>query len=170
MMKDTPHIADITRGERTDINTQINHHMQGLIKTDEELIYNFKSGDDQALEKLMERYKGQIKKWSQKLFVPGGDNDDLIQEGMIGLLKSIYDYQQGGGASFKTFANLCVNRHLSSFIKSSQRQKHTPLNSYLSIHEKSEEGGYENLPTTYDEQKNPEEFYLGKELDRKSVV
>lgn len=100
--------------------------------TDEQLILSAKN-DEGALEYLMEKYKNFVLKKSRPYFLIGADKDDLIQEGMIGLYKAIMDYKDDKNASFMTFANLCITRQIITAVKTSTRQKHMPLNSYLSL-------------------------------------
>jgi len=100
--------------------------------TDEQLAFNAKN-DEVALEFLIEKYKNFVLSKSRPYFLIGADKDDLIQEGMIGLYKAIIDYNEGKNASFKTFANLCITRQIITAVKASTRQKHIPLNSYLSL-------------------------------------
>jgi len=100
--------------------------------TDEMLVSHAKNSET-ALEYLIEKYKNFVLKKSRPYFLIGADKDDLIQEGMIGLYKAIMDYNGDKNASFKTFANLCITRQIITAIKTSTRQKHIPLNSYLSL-------------------------------------
>lgn len=102
-------------------------------KTDEEIVELIKSGDEQALTFLIERYKEFVNMKVSKYFIIGAEKEDIIQEGMIGLFKSIKGFDTNKQSSFKTFANLCIERQLITAIKSSKRQKHMPLNSYLSL-------------------------------------
>ena len=90
--------------------------------------------EDAAMEYLLEKYKPLVRQKTRKLFLIDGDKDDLIQEGMIGLLKAVRDYQVGKDAAFRTFADLCISRQLYSAIKKSNRLKNQPLNSYVSIY------------------------------------
>ena len=93
--------------------------------TDEQIISQIKEGDEQALSFLLDKYKDLVNSKVGKYFIIGAEREDIIQEGMIGLYKAI--------KGFKTFANLCIERQLITAIKSSNRQKHMPLNSYLSL-------------------------------------
>ena len=102
-------------------------------KTDEELIDIIKSGDKSASNYLINRYKNLVNIKVSKYYIAGAEKDDLIQEGMIGLFKAIKCYSPEQNNSFKTFANLCVDRQIITAIKTSNRQKHMPLNSYLSL-------------------------------------
>lgn len=101
--------------------------------SDEELITCVKSDDKIALDFLMEKYKKLVNVKVAKYFIIGAEKEDIIQEGMIGLFKAIQSYKPDKHNTFKTFANLCVERQLITAIKSSNRQKHMPLNSYLSL-------------------------------------
>ncbi|MBO8127228.1 MAG: RNA polymerase sporulation sigma factor SigH [Firmicutes bacterium] len=100
---------------------------------DVELVKSAQRGDEAALEKLLRRYERHVYLWTRPYFIQGGDEDDLFQEGMIGLYKAIRDYQ-GGTATFWSFAKLCVIRSVISAIKGTTRQKHIPLNSYTSLY------------------------------------
>ncbi len=101
--------------------------------TDEQIISQIKEGDEQALSFLLEKYKDLVNSKVGKYFIIGAEKEDIIQEGMIGLYKAIKNFDSGKQNTFKTFANLCVERQLITAIKSSNRQKHIPLNSYLSL-------------------------------------
>ena len=127
---------------------------------DEELISRFKNGESEILDYLMEKYKNMVRKKARTMFLIGGENDDLIQEGMIGLFKAVRDYQPDKDATFQTFASICVDRQIYNAIQSSNRQKHQPLNSYVSL---SEQGGEneEHLGDTWVE--NPESIIIDQE-------
>ena len=101
--------------------------------SDEDLITVIKSGDKFALEFLIEKYKELVNMKVSKFFMIGAEKEDIIQEGLIGLFKAVKNYNPEMQNSFKTFANLCIERQLITAIKSSNRQKHMPLNSYLSL-------------------------------------
>ncbi|MBS6194624.1 MAG: RNA polymerase sporulation sigma factor SigH [Clostridiales bacterium] len=101
--------------------------------TDEELLQMMQQGDDGVIEYLIEKYKPMVRQKARVLYLVGGDQDDLIQEGMIGLFKAVRDYRNDRDASFYTFAQLCVDRQIYHAIQSSNRQKHQPLNSYVSL-------------------------------------
>ena len=100
---------------------------------DEQLIRNLRAGETAITDFIMEKYKFLVKKHAKAMFLLGGENDDLIQEGMIGIFKAIRDYDIEQEASFYSFAELCVTRQMYTAIKLSQRQKHMPLNSYVSF-------------------------------------
>lgn len=101
--------------------------------SDEELINSIRADDKKALEFLICKYKDLVNSKVNKYFIIGAEKEDIIQEGLIGLYKAIKDYKDDKQNSFKSFANLCIERQLITAIKSSNRQKHMPLNSYLSL-------------------------------------
>ena len=117
--------------------------------TDEELIELIKTGDKHAIDFLIEKYKDLVNMKVGKYFMIGAEKEDIMQEGMIGLFKAIQSYKPDKQNSFKTFANLCVERQLITAIKTSNRQKHQPLNSYLSLsssaYDNDEENGNEMI-------------------------
>ena len=101
--------------------------------TDEEILKLIKTKDDEALDYLICKYKDIVNSKVNKYFIIGAEKEDIMQEGLIGLYKAIKDYNSEKQNSFKSFANLCIERQLITAIKSSNRQKHIPLNSYLSL-------------------------------------
>ena len=100
---------------------------------DEDLIEVIKFGDKYALEYLINRYKDLVNIKVSKYYIIGAERDDIVQEGLIGLFKAVKCYKPDQHNSFKTFANMCIERQLITAIKTSNRQKHMPLNSYLSL-------------------------------------
>lgn len=111
---------------------------------DEDLIKVIKSGDKYALDYLLEKYKELVNMKVGKYYIVGAEKEDILQEGMIGLYKAIKSFDGEKQASFKSFANICIERQLITAIKSSNRQKHIPLNSYLSLNT----AAYENEEDT----------------------
>jgi RNA polymerase sporulation-specific sigma factor len=111
----------------------------GALKTstgqeeDLKLIGQARSGRLAAFEAIISKYHGFVKLKASSYFMSGGDADDLVQEGLIGLTKAIRDYRDDREASFRSFAELCITRQIITAIKTASRQKHTPLNSYLSL-------------------------------------
>jgi RNA polymerase sporulation-specific sigma factor len=101
--------------------------------SDESLINLIKAGDNYAQNFLLEKYSNLVNVKATKFFLVGGENDDIVQEGMIGLYKAIKAFDSEKDNSFKTFANLCIERQLITAIKMSNRQKHIPLNSSFSL-------------------------------------
>ena len=100
---------------------------------DNELVLLAQSGDDMAMEELMGKYKNFVKGKSRTYFLIGADRDDIIQEGMLGLFKAIRDFKPDKQASFHSFAEICVTRQMITAVKTATRQKHTPLNNYISL-------------------------------------
>ncbi len=121
--------------------------------TDEELMKRLESGETGVTEYLLNKYKPLVKRQARTLYLIGGDNDDLIQEGMIGLFKAIRGYRAGGECSFYTFAELCVTRQMYTAVQASKRKKHAPLNGYVSLDEE---------PQILAEQ-NPEDMLIDQE-------
>ncbi len=109
--------------------------------SDEELIKRLRLGDEKIMDFVLDKYKPLVRKKANAMFLIGGDTDDLIQEGMIGLFKAIRDFKEEKEASFFSFAQLCITRQIYSAVEASNRKKHAPLNSYVSFYsETSEEG------------------------------
>ncbi|HET7579164.1 MAG TPA: RNA polymerase sporulation sigma factor SigH [Bacillales bacterium] len=100
---------------------------------DERLVVSVHEGNNQALEYLIDKYKNFVKAKARSYFLVGADREDIIQEGMIGLFKAIRDFQDDKLSSFKAFAELCITRQMITAIKTATRQKHIPLNSYVSL-------------------------------------
>ncbi|MCL6625975.1 MAG: RNA polymerase sporulation sigma factor SigH [Alicyclobacillus shizuokensis] len=101
--------------------------------TDEELVAAVHRGDNAALEFLVHKYRNFVRAKARSYFLIGADREDIVQEGMIGLFKSVRDYREDKLTSFKAFAELCVTRQIITAIKTATRQKHIPLNSYVSL-------------------------------------
>lgn len=100
---------------------------------DEEILLEIKNGNDTALEFLISKYKHLVNNKVTKYFIIGAEKEDIVQEGLIGLFKAIKDYDENKQNSFKSFASLCIERQIITAIKTSNRQKHLPLNSSLSL-------------------------------------
>lgn len=115
-------------------------------KTDNELISCAKQGNEEALECIFERYKDLINIKVSKYFIIGAEKEDIVQEAMIGLYKAVKNYEDDKKNSFKSFANLCIERQLITAIKTSNRQKHIPLNSSLSLNAAGFNNEDENVP------------------------
>src|SRR5690625_4872745 len=101
--------------------------------SDEEIVQLARDTDDQALEHLINKYKNFVRAKARSYFLIGADREDIIQEGMIGLYKAIRDFRPDKLASFRAFAELCITRQIITAIKTATRQKHIPLNSYVSL-------------------------------------
>lgn len=100
---------------------------------DEEIVKNVHEGDHQALEYMIFKYKNFVRAKAKSYFLVGADREDVIQEGMIGLYKAIRDFKGDKLSSFKAFAELCITRQMITAVKTATRQKHIPLNSYVSL-------------------------------------
>jgi RNA polymerase sporulation-specific sigma factor len=116
----------------------------GVEPSDEELVSYAKAGDPDATRRVLVRYRQFVRMKSRSYFLAGGDSDDLIQEGYIGLYKAIRDYEYGRNTSFRSFAELCVTRQIITAIKTASRQKHVPLNTYLSFSHSPSSSDYES--------------------------
>jgi RNA polymerase sporulation-specific sigma factor len=135
--------------------------MENLEKlTDEQLIERIHAGEDACMDLLIERYKRQVRNQARALYLIGGDSDDLIQEGMLGLFKAIRDYRPDREVSFGNFAQLCITRQMYSAIQAAGRQKHVPLNSYVEL--TPEFGEVEGAPR----ERSPEELLIHQETIR----
>ena len=100
---------------------------------DENLVERARAGDEQALEDLLHRYRHYARAKARTYFLAGADKEDIVQEGMIGLFKAIRDFQIEKNTAFRAFAELCITRQIITAIKTATRQKHIPLNSYVSL-------------------------------------
>ncbi len=129
--------------------------------SDEELIARLRDGETIIEDYLMEKYKGLVRQKARAMFLIGGDTDDLIQEGMIGLFKAVRDFQPGREATFATFARMCIDRQIYSAIQNSNRQKHLPLNYYVSLNQEDESSPIWELSV-----ENPEEIIIDQETTR----
>lgn len=109
--------------------------------SDEELIRMLRSGKGELMDYIMDKYKFLVRKRANAMFLIGGENEDLIQEGMIGLFKAVRDFKEDRESSFAHFADLCVSRQIFNAVEASRRKKHQPLNSYVSLNAEDEESG-----------------------------
>ena len=137
------------------------------ILTDEEMVRMAQEGSTTAEEYLIKKYKDLVKKKSSTYFIIGGDKEDVIQEGMIGIFKAIRGYDEDKDASFKTFAEICINRQIISAIRNANLQKHQILNESLSLSSDNDPEGEqktleERLPSTNGD--DPETLMLMKEV------
>ena len=131
---------------------------------DEELIQKLREGDERIMDYILEKYKPLVLRKANAMFLIGGDTDDLIQEGMIGLFKAIRDYRSDREASFFHFAELCINRQLYSAVEASNRKKHVPLNTYVSFYSQTTEEGKSLAETLLtDQMDDPEQLVIEQE-------
>ncbi|TYP47016.1 RNA polymerase sporulation sigma factor SigH [Thermosediminibacter litoriperuensis] len=133
---------------------------------DEEVVYEARSGSREALEYLINKYKNFVKSKARSYFLIGADREDIIQEGMIGLYKAIRDFNPDKLSSFRAFAELCITRQIITAIKTATRQKHIPLNSYISLNKPIyDEDSERTLLDVLSEVKitDPEELIISRE-------
>ena len=135
--------------------------IQQSTPSDEALCAQAALGDRGAEETLALRYTRMVRMCARPYFLAGGDSEDLIQEGMVGLLSAIREYQSGRGVSFRTFAETCIRNRLLSAIKAATRDKHTPLNNYISFETPSFDGNTDYA--TLLPQSDPEELIISRE-------
>ncbi|MGH2748785.1 MAG: RNA polymerase sporulation sigma factor SigH [Actinomycetota bacterium] len=114
------------------------------VETDEALVERARAGDDKAIDVLLTRYRHYARSKARSYFLAGADKEDIVQEGMIGLFKAVRDFQATKNTAFRAFAELCITRQIITAIKTATRQKHIPLNSYVSL----------NKPTTGEQDDN----------------
>ncbi len=139
--------------------------------SDEELIVRLRDGEEAIIDYIMDKYKNLVRSKAKSMYILGADRDDLIQEGMIGLFKAVRDYDTGRDASFFTFADLCVSRQMYTAVQAAGRQKHAPLNTYISLYANSAEHDANGLGEEWEliesmisqTGKNPEELLIDKE-------
>ena len=104
------------------------------LPSDEELVRRSRSGSSKATEQLLTKYRSLVESKARSYFLLGADHDDVVQEGMIGLYKAIRDFRDDRLSRFRAFADLCVTRQIVTAVKTSTRQKHVPLNAYISLY------------------------------------
>ena len=147
--------------------TELKNEKNNLSRlSDEELVALAQSGDADALESVIWRYKGLVYSKSKLYFLAGADKDDIVQEGLIGLYKAVKDFDSDKSAYFKLFASVCVSRQIISAVKAASRKKHIPLNSYVSLDNSAfDEESDANLLefVTADDVLNPEEILIDRE-------
>ena len=134
--------------------------------TDEEIVSQAQQHDDAAVEYLLYKYKNFVRSKARSYFLIGADHEDIVQEGMIGLYKAIRDYQPERLSSFRAFAELCITRQIITAIKTATRQKHVPLNSYVSLNKPiyDEESDRTLMDVIVEGRaQNPEDLIIGQE-------
>ena len=136
-----------------------------LSQSDEEVAVLAQNGDGQALAYLLNKYKNFVRSKARSYFLIGADHEDIVQEGMIGLYKAIRDFRPDKQSSFHAFAELCVKRQIITAIKTATRQKHYPLNSYVSLNRPmfEEESDRTLLDVLEGRITNPEDLYISQE-------
>lgn len=132
--------------------------------SDEELIKMFRMGEEKVMDFILDKYKPLVRKKANTMYLIGGDTDDLIQEGMIGLFKAIRDFDEEKEISFYHFAELCISRQIYTAVESSNRKKHAPLNSYISLYSGTNEEGVVLADSlTAGSAENPEQLIIDQE-------
>ncbi|NLO86583.1 MAG: RNA polymerase sporulation sigma factor SigH [Clostridiales bacterium] len=134
--------------------------------SDEDIVALAQQGDSTAVEYLLTKYKNFVRSKARSYFLIGADHEDIVQEGMIGLFKAIRDYQVERLSSFRAFAELCITRQIITAIKTATRQKHVPLNSYVSLNKPiyDEESDRTLMDVIVEGRaQNPEELIIGRE-------
>lgn len=127
---------------------RISYNPQGALQLEDGfLIALAKQGNPDAYERLVRRYYGFVRLKASSYFLAGGDSDDLIQEGLVGLYKAIRDYRTDRESSFRNFAELCITRQIITAVKTATRNKHTPLNQYVSFSSSPAGSSGEGEPT-----------------------
>ena len=132
--------------------------------SDEELISFLRSGDAEIADYIMEKYKPLVRKKTNAMYLIGGETEDLIQEGMIGLFKAVRDYDATKEASFFSFAELCISRQLYSALEASNRKKHIPLNNYISFSNQDSEESMALEQILIDKSASPEDLLIEQEV------
>ena len=131
--------------------------------TDEELIEKLRAGDTEVAEYIMEKYKPLVRKKTNAMYLIGGETEDLIQEGMIGLFKAVRDYRPEKEVSFFAFAEICITRQLYSALEASNRKKHIPLNTYISFSNQNNSEGILLEQTITEQNISPEQMMIERE-------
>ncbi len=127
---------------------------------DDALVELARGGEDLAIEELLLRYRHYARAKARSYFLAGADKEDIVQEGMIGLFKAIRDFQADKNTAFRVFAELCITRQIITAIKTATRQKHIPLNSYVSL----------NKPAGHDDERPLEEALVHRAIDPADLV
>ncbi len=134
--------------------------------TDEEIVTIYqRENNHYATDYIVQRYKNFVRSKARSYFLMGADKEDIIQEGMIGLYKATRDFNQDHEVSFKAFAELCITRQIISAIKGASRQKHIPLNSYISLNKPAYDDSERTLIEVLETEKNldPQEVVINRE-------
>ena len=131
--------------------------------TDEELIEKLRAGDAEIADYIMEKYKPLVRKKTNAMYLIGGETEDLIQEGMIGLFKAVRDYKPEKEASFFAFAEICITRQLYSALEASNRKKHIPLNTYISFSNQNDSEGMLLEQMITEQTISPEQMMIERE-------
>ncbi len=150
--------------EKIGLRSILTNRMNFEALSDEEVVHLAQQGNEAAMDYIVGKYAGFVRLRSGPYFLAGADKEDLIQEGLIGLYKAVKSFNSEMHTSFKTFAEICVVRHMITAVKSSTRKKNHPLNHYVSVHaggDEQEESGYDAFEDIRNG--NPESIMIEKE-------
>lgn len=139
------------------------NHSQYMDFSDEQLCQLAGAGDREAEESIVRRYYGLVRSQARPLFLVGGDSEDLIQEGMFGLLRAIREYDTQKAASFRTFAEVCIRNCLYSALRASQRDKHSPLNESISLEAPFFDGNSYTFGVSHLAESDPESLIIDRD-------
>ena len=134
--------------------------------TDEAIVAEAQGGDSDAMDYILVKFKNLVRARAHSYFLVGADHEDIVQEGMIGLYKAVRDYRADRNASFKAFADLCVTRQIINAVKTATRQKHIPLNYYISLNRPAYDGDSDRTlmeALKEDDRSNPEALLITRE-------
>lgn len=137
--------------------------MSKIEKTDEELAAAYQSGDAAAADAIIERYKTTVRILARQLYLVGGDRDDLLQEGMVGLFKAVRTFDPGHESSFHSYAELLISRQLYSAIMASRRHKHQPLNDSISLNALQDDQKEDQIFRQMGSADSPEQILIDRE-------
>jgi len=148
-------------------NVQFESHSASNVVSDEKIVMSAKAGNEKALNYIINKYKNYVRAKTKTYFLIGADKEDIFQEGMIGLYKAIRDYREDKLTSFKAFAEVCITRQIITAVKTATRQKHIPLNSYISLnkplYEEDAERTLIDIIGNTDTISDPEEMMITRE-------
>lgn len=139
--------------------------------TDNEILQLIKAKNDEAMEFLIKKHSPIVKKEIRTMYIIGAETEDLFQEGMIGLFKAIRDFKPDKGATFSTFATMCVKNQVKSAVTAANRKKHHPLNQYISIYASIDDDGQDNEDLFLDDgvKSNPEKRIVARENENELI-
>ncbi len=159
----------VLRGEHgLSLNLNLTYYVDYNLLKDEQLVTLIQENDGEALEFLIQKYRSYVRMKARSYFLVGADHEDIVQEGMIGLYKAIRDFRTEKLTSFRAFADLCITRQIITAIKNATRQKHIPLNSYISLDkplfdDESDRTMLELFNDRDNDIANPEQMIINKE-------
>lgn len=133
--------------------------------TDEEVVAAYRAGDFQAVEYICSKYKGMVAGYGKKFYIKGGEEQDVIQEGMVGLFKAIQDYDPAKNVPFQNFAQICITRQIIKAMEAADRLKNQPLNSYVSLFSDQDQSANQQVEEAMltHENTNPENVIIDSE-------